>query len=214
MERVQETGMAGPDRPPNFLAKLARELDAGVSACFWLAARAPDAVSHVRVLVSVVIAGSTAVETPPDDPRIRTLIQADGDIVTIVHPAIFADAGWTDTRRRKLIEEHSAALERRLPPMDGAAPRLEAVAALLRRSHWIVIAFLGPAVWLVSASGPWAALVAREGVALGAPLALRHAIPAIVGFALRHHLLGRAHWTKKRSREHHQMTMDRYSVAP
>jgi len=127
-----------------------------------------------------VILGGVTVYTPPDKPFIKTLIQLDGDMVTIVDRSLLADAN-----RDRIRDQHFAALQKAVSGTARLGPALRAfnVALYASVTGAELSHFVHAAGWRVflSASALLQTLTWPVVVYL-MPLTLRWAVP----WAIRH----------------------------
>lgn len=147
---------------------------ADLSAALWVAANARKVVASLRTMFEMQLDGGTVVSVPANDPVICTLIQLDGDVVTLVMPGILK--GRSGDELDRLIEQHQAALEARLPVLrPGYA---ESLVGFVRSLSFIVfMAQFGTVFFGVGAS--WAQLLATQFWA-----AFRSFVPYLVIFCV------------------------------
>lgn len=111
-------------------------IKADLRDAFWVAANAWQIAATLQAMFEMQIRGGTVVRVPASDPMICTLIQLDGDMVTSVKPGVFESHSRDELDR--LIEQHQAALEARLPNLGpGFAESLAGFLRSLRLIGWL-----------------------------------------------------------------------------
>ena len=154
-----------------------------LAALVWVAANLRGVLHSLRVLSDMGIHGGSTIAVPPDDPRIVTLVQLDGDFVTFVDPRTFTE-GRSPDALSALIAQHRSALQAHLPAMNkdfGARIAGSARGARdLAVTGWAGLAALGGATQAIG----WPFLL-WQGLAFGLPALLHFGAPRLLRRALR-----------------------------
>jgi len=147
---------------------------ADLRATGWTVAHCREVVANLRAVADKFSDGGIVIEVPAGQPVIRTRVQLDGDIVTMVDPRIFDN--HSPEELSGLIEQHHAAL---LAGLVVVNPRLaEGLAGLLR------LARQGSyAIPVVTSAGFATGDITMYAIVAFAPYLAAAFIPLVVRFA-------------------------------
>lgn len=92
----------------------------------------------------MLVEGGITVDTPPDNPVIRTTFQLDGDVLTFVSDGVFGPpaGGGVPRDLDGLAKQHLAVLRGALEPLAHVGQAGRAVLALIRTAHATYLALL------------------------------------------------------------------------
>lgn len=123
--------MSGSDAPG-----WARAYRKDLRSLLWIAGNTRNVLRSAQLLFDMSVHGGTVVEVPKQQPRIRTLIQLDGDYVTFVDGKLFTE-GRSPDELSALIVQHQQALQAHLPMLDPAFPDHLFGCVRVLRTAWI-----------------------------------------------------------------------------
>ncbi len=151
----------------------------------WIAGNARNVLRSAQLLFDMSIHGGTVVEVPKQQPRIRTLIQLDGDYVTFVDENLFRE-GRSPEELSALIAQHQQTLQAHLPTLDPAFPDHLFGCVRVLRTAWIP----GSLLMFGGVTQPLIGLTLQPSLlwhvfSPGIPLALHFGAPRLLRIALR-----------------------------